>query len=58
MEWISKPNQVMPFSDMQPGQPNNPMDDPCMMIWKSFDFRWGDLPCDYPISYICEFQNQ
>ncbi|CAG2239548.1 unnamed protein product [Mytilus edulis] len=56
MEWISKPYQEMPFTDMYPGQPNEPEAQPCMMIWRSFKFRWGDHSCNYPIPYICEFQ--
>ncbi|CAG2246569.1 unnamed protein product [Mytilus edulis] len=43
MEWISKPNQVMPFSDMESDQPNNPDTQPCMMIWRDFNFLWDIL---------------
>ncbi|CAG2204147.1 unnamed protein product [Mytilus edulis] len=58
MEWISKPNQVMPFSDMYAGQPNHQTTELCMMIWRNWDFRWGDHPCNTQLSYICEFQYQ
>ncbi|CAC5411762.1 unnamed protein product [Mytilus coruscus] len=47
MEWISKPNQVRPFSDMAPGQPNDPIDQICMGMWRVYDFRWTDHYCDY-----------
>ncbi|XP_071123401.1 macrophage mannose receptor 1-like [Mytilus edulis] len=58
MEWLSKPNQVMPFSNMESGEPNYPAFQPCMMIFRDFDFRWGDHYCSSQLSYICEFQNQ
>ncbi|CAG2225662.1 unnamed protein product [Mytilus edulis] len=56
MEWISKQNQVMSFTDMYPGQPNEPEAQPCMMIWRKFDFLWGDHTCNTQLSYICEFE--
>ncbi|XP_071123025.1 perlucin-like protein [Mytilus edulis] len=55
LEWISKPYQVMAFSDMNGSQPDKPLTELCMMIWKSFDFRWGDHSCNSQLSYICEF---
>lgn len=58
MEWISKPSQVMPFSDMGPNQPDKPMEQLCLGIWRGFDFRWGDHYCDHLLSYICEFHHQ
>ncbi|VDI44996.1 Hypothetical predicted protein [Mytilus galloprovincialis] len=58
MEWISKPNQVMPFSDMASGQPNRPTDQLCMGMWRQYDFMWADYFCDFPASHICEFQYQ
>ncbi|CAG2225663.1 unnamed protein product [Mytilus edulis] len=58
MEWLSKPNQLMPFSNMESGEPNYPAFQPCMMIFRDFDFRWGDHYCSSQLSYICEFQYQ
>ncbi|CAG2196170.1 CLEC3A [Mytilus edulis] len=55
MEWISKPNQVMPFNDMQPGQMDGPMTELCLMFCGCFDFRWADHYCDTLLPYICEF---
>ncbi|CAG2200931.1 unnamed protein product [Mytilus edulis] len=43
MEWLSKPNQVMPFSDMAPGDPNRPMDQLCMGMWRmDGEEEWSD----------------
>ncbi|VDI53195.1 Hypothetical predicted protein, partial [Mytilus galloprovincialis] len=58
MEWISKPNQLMPFTDMESGQPNHPRTQSCMMIWRDFNFLWGDHTCDTLLLYICEFELQ
>lgn len=55
LEWISNSDQVMPFSDMWPGQPNAPIDQLCLVIWKAWDYFWGDGYCNGPIPYICEF---
>lgn len=55
MEWVSQPDQVMPFSDMGGSEPNNPGSEFCMVMWPSFGFQWGDYPCDRLVSYICEF---
>lgn len=57
MEWVSHPNQNMPFSDMEPGQPNGPGYQLCMAIWESFDFRWGDHICTTLLPYLCEFMH-
>ncbi|CAG2244638.1 unnamed protein product [Mytilus edulis] len=38
LEWISKPYQVMSYSDMNHGEPNHPLTDLCMMVWRSYDF--------------------
>ncbi|CAG2248439.1 unnamed protein product [Mytilus edulis] len=35
MEWISHPDQAMPFSDMGFDQPNGPFTQLCMVYWKS-----------------------
>lgn len=56
MEWISHPNQVMPFSDMYGDQPNGPFSQLCMVYWKSWDYKWADYFCDRLLSYICEFE--
>lgn len=56
MEWISHPNQVMPFSDMYGDQPNGPFTQLCMVYWKSWDYKWADYFCDRLLSYICEFE--
>ncbi|CAC5411763.1 unnamed protein product [Mytilus coruscus] len=58
MEWLSKSTQVMPFSDMEAGEPNNPVDQSCMLLWRIYDFRWGDFFCNNQLSYICEFELQ
>ncbi|VDI39716.1 Hypothetical predicted protein [Mytilus galloprovincialis] len=58
LEWLSKPNQPMPITDwnMQTyPQPDGLLTQPCVMIWRSFDFRWGDHHCTTQLSYICEF---
>lgn len=55
MEWVSQPTQQMPFSDMEPGQPNGPDGQLCMVTWKRFEFRWGDHHCVTLLPYICEF---
>lgn len=57
MEWISHPYQNMPFIDMESGQPNGPEDQLCMVIWESFDFRWGDHFCTTLQPYLCEFMH-
>ncbi|CAG2188313.1 unnamed protein product [Mytilus edulis] len=56
MEWLSKPNQDMPFSDMAPGQPSDPATQSCMLLGRIYDFRWADYWCDHSMSYICEFE--
>ncbi|CAC5411770.1 MRC [Mytilus coruscus] len=56
MEWISHPDQVMPFHDMWPGQPNGPTDQLCLVHWKPWDYKWGDNFCDDTLPYICEFE--
>ncbi|VDI50457.1 Hypothetical predicted protein, partial [Mytilus galloprovincialis] len=61
LEWLSKPNQPMPIIDWNMEtypQPDGLSTQPCMMIWRSFDFRWGDHWCNRLLSYICEFQHQ
>ncbi|VDI35643.1 Hypothetical predicted protein [Mytilus galloprovincialis] len=61
LEWLSQPNQAMPFSDWNMEiypQPDGLLTQPCVMIWRGFDFRWGDHWCDRLLSYICEFQHQ
>ncbi|CAG2243767.1 CLEC3A [Mytilus edulis] len=58
LEWLSKPNQAMPFSDWKYPQPHGTADEACMGIWRGFDFRWGDYCCTTPLSYICEFEHQ
>ncbi|CAG2200924.1 CLEC3A [Mytilus edulis] len=60
-EWLSKPNQAMPFSDWDMEtypQPQGTADQRCMVIWRNFDFRWGDYYCTTRLSYICEFEHQ
>lgn len=60
-KWLSKPNQPMPITDWNMGQvpqPEGTADQPCMMIWRFFDFRWGDYYCHTKLSYICEFTHQ
>ncbi|CAG2205631.1 CLEC3A [Mytilus edulis] len=61
LEWLSKPNQAMPITDwnMQTyPQPDGLLTQHCVMIWRSFDFRWCDHYCNTPLSYICEFTHQ
>ncbi|CAG2251238.1 unnamed protein product [Mytilus edulis] len=57
MEWASQPNQTMSFSDINPGEPDGPTDQLCMVMWTSFDFRWGDYHCYISFSYVCEFMH-
>ncbi|CAC5411771.1 unnamed protein product [Mytilus coruscus] len=39
MEWMSQPDQAMPFSDMWSGQANGLTDQLCMVNWKSWDIN-------------------
>ncbi|CAG2246554.1 unnamed protein product [Mytilus edulis] len=54
MEWISHPDQVVPFSDMYlTSQTEHLLS--CMVYWKSWDYK-GRFFCDRLLSYICEFE--
>lgn len=58
MEWVGRPNQPMSFNDMGSGEPNHPESEACMVMWRGFDFQWGDYTCGYLLSYICEFMQR
>lgn len=45
----------MSFNDMELGEPNAPLTQSCLVMWKDFAFRWGDYRCHILLSYICEF---
>lgn len=57
MEWVSQPNQSMTFSDFQQGEPNGPIDELYMMMWRGYAFKWNDYYCHRQCSYICEFMH-
>ncbi|XP_052067183.1 perlucin-like protein [Mytilus californianus] len=55
IRWISTSSLEMPFTDMAPGEPNNPTSELCLGTIKYFGFQWVDLPCAWLHPYICEF---
>lgn len=58
MEWVGQPNQSIPFSDFEEGEPNGPTHELYMVMMKRFDFKWNDYPCDHQSSYICELMQR
>ncbi|CAG2256713.1 unnamed protein product [Mytilus edulis] len=54
LEWISKPNERMPYHNFASGEPNQPASERCLMTFTSFNFEWVDAYCQMPAAYICE----
>ncbi|CAG2248499.1 unnamed protein product [Mytilus edulis] len=40
MEWFSQPDTPMSYSDIELSQPDGPLDQLCMVMWKDFGFQW------------------
>lgn len=56
LEWISKPNENMPYAFWVPNEPNNPFIKNCLMAFKHRNFKWVDGYCRWKGAYICEFK--
>ena len=55
LEWISQPNERMPYPNFTPGEPNQPTSEKCLMAITNYNFEWVDAPCQMTVAYICEF---
>ena len=43
------------FKDWYPGEPRNTnYDEGCVVIWKAYGLKWGDISCEFKGNYICE----
>ncbi|CAC5397254.1 unnamed protein product [Mytilus coruscus] len=55
LEWISKPNERMPYTNYASNEPNQPASENCLLAFKNFNFEWVDVYCHLKGAYICEF---
>ncbi|VDI35052.1 Hypothetical predicted protein [Mytilus galloprovincialis] len=55
LEWISNPNERMPYFNFAPNEPNQPDSERCLMAFTNFNFEWVDGNCHWISAYICEF---
>ncbi|XP_052066527.1 perlucin-like protein [Mytilus californianus] len=54
LEWISKPNERMPYTNYASNERNQPASKNCLMAYKDFNFEWVDGYCHLKCAYICE----
>ncbi|XP_071123663.1 lithostathine-2-like [Mytilus edulis] len=55
LEWISKPNERIPYHNFAVGEPNQPTSEKCLMAITNYNFEWVDASCQMTVAYICEF---
>ncbi|BFZ25379.1 hypothetical protein BsWGS_28418 [Bradybaena similaris] len=52
--WASSGNNIYPFVDWAPGEPNELQGEDCLVFYGVEDYRWDDFYCNMPANFICE----
>ncbi|CAC5397267.1 MRC [Mytilus coruscus] len=53
LEWISKPNERMPYYNFAFNEPNQPASERCLLAYTNFNFEWVDVNCHMIAAYVC-----
>ncbi|XP_072543319.1 C-type lectin lectoxin-Lio2-like [Salminus brasiliensis] len=51
--WIWSDGSNFSYSDWYTGEPNNPVGDICVQLWSGNGYRWADVGCHWPDSFVC-----
>ncbi|KAL6491170.1 hypothetical protein MHYP_G00015150 [Metynnis hypsauchen] len=51
--WIWSDGSNSTYRNWDTGEPNNPVGDNCVQLWKSPEYRWNDAGCQNSNPFIC-----
>ncbi|XP_060554685.1 perlucin-like protein [Ruditapes philippinarum] len=56
-KWVWYTSDSTPtFFDWDPSQPDLGNNQDCGLFWGPFDYRWGDIMCDYKCQPVCKIR--